>query len=60
MSEIINIFLYEELIKRREKIPLLGWNKQYPTKLNQFTIENGTIKTSVLGGNQPPDRILVL
>lgn len=60
MSEIINIFLIEELIKRREQIPLLGYNPNVPTKLNKFVIENGTLKTSIIGGKPKKNRILVI
>jgi hypothetical protein len=50
MSEIINLFLYEDLIKRKEKISLLGWNKNVPTQLNKFTTSTGTLDSRVVGG----------
>lgn len=60
MSEIINIFMFEELIKRREKIPLLGYNPNVPTKVNKFTIENGTLKSVVVGGAIKKNKIIVI
>lgn len=60
MSEIINIYMCEEFIKRREKIPLAGWDQKIPTRLHRFTTEEGTLNVSVLGGKQKTPRILVI
>jgi ribosomal protein S18 len=50
MSEIINIYLLEDFIKRKQKIHLLGWNKDIPTYLNKFTTSTGTLNSRVVGG----------
>lgn len=61
MSDINKIFLYEEFIKKCEKITLVGWDKKIPTKLNKFTLENGTLDTRIVGGvNKPNNRILII
>jgi hypothetical protein len=61
MSEIINIYLIEDLIKRKQNIPLLGWNKSVPTYLNKFTTNTGTLNSRVVGGSKKnTNRILVI
>lgn len=60
MSGIINIFMYEDLIKRTEKITLPGWNPSTPTFIYKYTTESGTLNSRVLGGKKPKNRILVL
>ena len=61
MSEIINIYLLEEFIKRKEKITLLGWNKDTPTYLNKFTTSTGTLDNRIIGGSKKNiNKILVI
>jgi hypothetical protein len=50
MSEIINVFMCEEFVKRREKFALPGYMPGVPTRLNRFTTETGTLDSIVLGG----------
>lgn len=58
MSEIIKIFMIEELIKRREKFTLPGWNKNMPTKVHKFSDQNGFIKNTVIGGKDKSSPII--
>lgn len=61
MSEIINIYLLEDLIKRKQNIPLLGWNKNVPTYLNRFTTSTGMLESRIVGGSKKNSRrILVI
>lgn len=60
MSEIINIFMCEELVKRREKISIPNWNEAIPTKVNRFTTETGTLNSAIVGGKAKKERILVI
>lgn len=60
MLDINNLFMYEELIKKQEKIPILGFNPQVASRLNKFTIKNGTLDSKVLGGKAGKNRILVI
>ena len=61
MSDINKIFLYDEFIKKQEKISLLGWNEKIPTRLNKFTTENGMLDNRIIGGSRKPNnRILVI
>lgn len=61
MSEIINIYLFEDLVKRKQNIHLLGWNKSVPTYLNKFTTSTGMLNSRVLGGSKKiGNRILVI
>lgn len=60
MSDINKIFLLDEFIKKCEKIPVTGWNKDIPTRINNFTLENGTLNSKVVGGSQKiKNRILI-
>lgn len=53
--------MLEEIIKRKEKISILGYNPGVPTQLNKFTTSTGTLDSRVLGGSQKnKNRILVL
>lgn len=60
MLDIINLYLYEEFIKRQEKIPVIGWNDKVPSRLNKFTTRKGTLQSHVLGGREVKNRILVI
>lgn len=61
MSEIINIYLFEDILKRKQNISLLGWNKDVPTMINRYTTSTGTINSRVVGGSKKnSNRILVI
>lgn len=51
MSEIINIFLIEEFIKRRERIGIPGW-KFKQNKLKKYCDRDGKILNNVVGGGK--------
>jgi hypothetical protein len=61
MSEIINIFLFEDIVKRKQNITVVNWNKNVPTMINKYTTSTGMLDSRIVGGSKKNvKRILVI